>query len=291
MEALTAVAVAALTIYDMVKAVDKAMVIGDIRLMFKSGGRTGTYQTGARIGLKIGASIGICLNPNPTCNHEHRRRRHQPGCRLGDAAALRRPARAATFPTTPFSTPGIATRCGGCCPRRTPRSRRSSTATSFRRATRLRWVQSPAVGVGSLMFPELLASPVVVTSARGIRARAIAEHVIGVTIALARQLPLAMRAQVGASLGAGRARGAGVDVRTLQGQRMGIVGLGAIGIEVARIAAPFGIRVIGDPPPRRIEPVPPGVDDVWPPDRLADLLAAERRRRPGRAAHAGDASS
>jgi cyclic pyranopterin monophosphate synthase len=44
MEALTAVAVAALTIYDMVKAVDKAMVIGDIRLMFKAGGRTGTYS-------------------------------------------------------------------------------------------------------------------------------------------------------------------------------------------------------------------------------------------------------
>ena len=43
MEALTAVAVAALTIYDMVKAVDKTMVIGDIRLMRKSGGRSGTY--------------------------------------------------------------------------------------------------------------------------------------------------------------------------------------------------------------------------------------------------------
>jgi len=43
MEALTAVAVAALTIYDMVKAVDKTMVIGDVRLMFKSGGRSGTY--------------------------------------------------------------------------------------------------------------------------------------------------------------------------------------------------------------------------------------------------------
>jgi cyclic pyranopterin monophosphate synthase len=43
MEALTAVAVAALTIYDMVKAIDKTMVIGDITLMFKSGGRSGTY--------------------------------------------------------------------------------------------------------------------------------------------------------------------------------------------------------------------------------------------------------
>jgi cyclic pyranopterin monophosphate synthase len=44
MEALTAVAVAALTIYDMVKAVDKSMAIGDIRLVFKSGGKSGTYR-------------------------------------------------------------------------------------------------------------------------------------------------------------------------------------------------------------------------------------------------------
>src|SRR5499427_6745497 len=44
MEALTAVAVAALTIYDMIKAVDKAMTIGDIRLEYKSGGRSGIYR-------------------------------------------------------------------------------------------------------------------------------------------------------------------------------------------------------------------------------------------------------
>jgi cyclic pyranopterin monophosphate synthase len=44
MEALTAVSVAALTIYDMVKAVDKAMVIGGICVLEKSGGRSGHYQ-------------------------------------------------------------------------------------------------------------------------------------------------------------------------------------------------------------------------------------------------------
>jgi cyclic pyranopterin phosphate synthase len=44
MEALTAVSVAALTIYDMVKAVDKAMVIGAIRLIEKRGGRSGLYR-------------------------------------------------------------------------------------------------------------------------------------------------------------------------------------------------------------------------------------------------------
>ncbi len=44
MEALTAVAVAALTVYDMCKAVDRAMHIVDIRLTHKSGGKSGTYE-------------------------------------------------------------------------------------------------------------------------------------------------------------------------------------------------------------------------------------------------------
>ena len=44
MEALTAVAAAALTVYDMVKAVDKTMVIGEIRLIKKTGGRSGAYH-------------------------------------------------------------------------------------------------------------------------------------------------------------------------------------------------------------------------------------------------------
>jgi len=43
MEALTAVSVAALTIYDMVKAADKTMVIENIRLLRKTGGKSGTY--------------------------------------------------------------------------------------------------------------------------------------------------------------------------------------------------------------------------------------------------------
>jgi cyclic pyranopterin phosphate synthase len=44
MEALTAVAVAALTVYDMVKAIDKSMVIGDLVLVEKRGGKSGTYR-------------------------------------------------------------------------------------------------------------------------------------------------------------------------------------------------------------------------------------------------------
>ncbi len=135
---------------------------------------------------------------------------------------------------------------------------------------RLRWVQSPAVGVGGLLSPELVASPVVLTSARGIRARAIAEHVLGVTIALARHLPAAVRYQTAHEWAQDWFEGRG-RVRTLLNARMGIIGLGSIGAEVARVASGFGMRVSGirrDPH----RPAPPGVDEILPPERLDDLL-------------------
>jgi len=44
MEALTAVAVAALTVYDMCKAIDRGMIVTEIRLLKKSGGKSGTYE-------------------------------------------------------------------------------------------------------------------------------------------------------------------------------------------------------------------------------------------------------
>jgi phosphoglycerate dehydrogenase-like enzyme len=124
------------------------------------------------------------------------------------------------------------------------------------------------------MFPELLASPVVVTSARGIRARAIAEHVIGVTIALARRLPAALRAQAAHHWAQNELEGPMSGVRSLDGMRMGIVGLGSIGKEIVNLASPFGIRVSGIR--RRTSGSPPstiaGVDDVLSPERLPELL-------------------
>lgn len=48
MEALTAVSVAALTLYDMCKAIDRGMVIGEIRLERKTGGRSGEWRRGNR---------------------------------------------------------------------------------------------------------------------------------------------------------------------------------------------------------------------------------------------------
>ena len=44
MEALTGVSIGLLTIYDMVKAIDKGMIISDVQLEHKSGGKTGDFQ-------------------------------------------------------------------------------------------------------------------------------------------------------------------------------------------------------------------------------------------------------
>ena len=142
----------------------------------------------------------------------------------------------------------------------------------FALASRLRWIQVPAVGVGPVLFPDLVASPVVVTSTRGVRARAIAEHVLGVTIALARQLPLAIRAQVNHDWIQGSLEGEEVGIRTLEGRRLGLVGLGSIGTEIARVAAAFGLRVsaVRRQPNR---PRPDVVEEVMPADRLPDLLS------------------
>jgi phosphoglycerate dehydrogenase-like enzyme len=137
--------------------------------------------------------------------------------------------------------------------------------------TRLKWVQAPAVGVGHILSAELIESSIVLTSARGVRARAMAEHVLGVTLALARQLPFVIRRQVAHQWALDEIE-AGGAIRTLQHRRMGVVGLGAIGLEVARAAAGFGMRVSATR--RHVDLARPAfVDDVWPPERLNELLA------------------
>ena len=59
MEALTAVTVAALTVYDMCKAVDKTMVIGDVRLVGKTGGKSGDIRRAKVIAVNISEKKGV----------------------------------------------------------------------------------------------------------------------------------------------------------------------------------------------------------------------------------------
>jgi phosphoglycerate dehydrogenase-like enzyme len=137
-------------------------------------------------------------------------------------------------------------------------------------ARRLRWIHSPAAGVGNLLFPEMVASPVELTNNRGNSSATIAEHVIAVTLALLRGLPLAWRRQ-SERVWAQDQINAGPPMRTLRESRVLVIGLGSIGEAVARLASAFGAHVVGA---RRTadRPPPAGVAAVVTAGHLADEL-------------------
>jgi phosphoglycerate dehydrogenase-like enzyme len=111
-------------------------------------------------------------------------------------------------------------------------------------ARTLRWIHSPAAGIGNMLFPEMIASPVLMTNSRGNSAATIAEHTIGVTLALLRDLPLAMRRQV-AGIWAQDEFNAGARITMLRHCRVLIVGFGSIGREVGRLMSALGATVVG----------------------------------------------
>lgn len=136
-------------------------------------------------------------------------------------------------------------------------------------ARRLRWIHSPAAGVGGMLFREMVESPVVITNSRGMAAHTMAEHVVAVTLALFRHLPLAVIRQSQRVWAQDEisARGA----RRLAGATVLVVGLGAIGAAVAEKMAALGARVIAI---RRRTDAPPvqGVSEVLPPDALLSAI-------------------
>jgi phosphoglycerate dehydrogenase-like enzyme len=143
---------------------------------------------------------------------------------------------------------------------------------TFAAARALRWVHSPAAGIGGMLYPALVTSPVVLTNSRGMHAETIAEHVIAVSLALLRQLPIAVRrqaerrwAQDELSLPPG--------IRRIAGLRVGLVGLGAIGLAVARVMSALGAEVHATRRRARADR-PAFVASIVPSDRLHDLLRA-----------------
>ena len=135
-------------------------------------------------------------------------------------------------------------------------------------AARLKWIHSHAAGVGGMLFPEMIQSDVVLTNSRGLSAVTIGEHTIAVALALLRGLPLAAERQRQHRW----SQDEFVDgIRTLRGARVLVIGLGAIGAEVARLAAAFGASVTGIR--RRLDAgSPPGVDTLAGPGDLAREL-------------------
>src|SRR6266567_1544278 len=70
------------------------------------------------------------------------------------------------------------------------------TPAMLRSATRLRWAQSPTASMEKYLYPELVASPVVVTNMRGIFSDVIADHVFGYILMFAKNFHLYMRQQI-----------------------------------------------------------------------------------------------
>ncbi len=137
----------------------------------------------------------------------------------------------------------------------------------FALAKQLRWIHSPAAAVHQLMFPELVSSSVMVTNARDVHAPVVAEHVMALLLALAKQIPQAVRLQEKRSWGKDALR-----PRELAGATLGLVGLGSIGREVAKRASALGMRVIAvrkDPQKGSAE----GVERVLPSSGLDQMIA------------------
>ncbi len=113
----------------------------------------------------------------------------------------------------------------------------------FAQTRKLKWLHSTAAGVAQLMYPELRESGIEVTNIRGIHSAPMAEHVLGVLIALARRFPAAFRQQITSHWAQQDLWDAPVRPRELAGQVLLLVGFGTIGREVARRIRPLGMKI------------------------------------------------
>ncbi len=128
---------------------------------------------------------------------------------------------------------------------------------------KLRWAQSLTAGVeGWIALPDLPAN-LVLTCARGTHRESMPENIIGALLYVAKPYAAAVENQK-------QRKWAHATAQPLTGKTLGILGLGVIGQEVARIAAALGLRVIGTK--RRPEPMA-NVTDVFPPERTPEVLA------------------
>ncbi len=146
------------------------------------------------------------------------------------------------------------------------------------RAPNLGWVHSATSGVERALTPASRRRDVVVTNARGVFSRPIAEHVLLMILAVSRNLPELLELQ--------RERTwQPLEGRELRDLTVGVVGYGSIGRAVASLASAFGCRVVAmrrnpggpEPLPSDAEegfPFEPRVDRMVGPDGLYELLGA-----------------
>jgi phosphoglycerate dehydrogenase-like enzyme len=138
------------------------------------------------------------------------------------------------------------------------------------RASQLKWVHSPAAAVHQFMVPEFIASPAMLTNGRAVFGATVAEHVIALILALARQLPACLRFQTRRIWGQQLLWNSATRPKTIAGATLGLVGLGAIGSAVAERAKAVGMKVVAV----RQHPEKPAenVTAVYGPQEIAKLL-------------------
>jgi D-2-hydroxyacid dehydrogenase (NADP+) len=112
-------------------------------------------------------------------------------------------------------------------------------------AKNLKWLHSTAAGVAQLMYPELRESGIVVTNPSGIFSVPMAEHIMGLLVALARNFPDSVRYQGNSHWGQQDLWDKPQRLTELNGRLLLIVGYGSIGRELARRAHAFDLRVWG----------------------------------------------
>jgi D-2-hydroxyacid dehydrogenase (NADP+) len=111
------------------------------------------------------------------------------------------------------------------------------------RAPKLQWIHAVSAGVTQLMYPELRASGVVLTNATSVHAIPIAQHILGMLVALARRFPDSLRHQQQALWAQQELWTAPVKPRELTGQTILFIGFGEIGRETAKLLRPLQMHI------------------------------------------------
>lgn len=138
---------------------------------------------------------------------------------------------------------------------------------TFARARQLKWIQFGSTGIDHTTFPELLSSDIVLTTLGGIHQTPVAEHVLASMLAMTRRLDIAIRQQAEHRFDR---REIASKSDELAGKTTGIIGLGRIGMNIARLAKAFEMRVIGTK--RVVSGRYQCVDEVHPPTGLEHVL-------------------
>lgn len=135
-------------------------------------------------------------------------------------------------------------------------------------ASELRWLQAPAAGPeAGYYYDELVRHPVTVTNMRGTYTEIVAAHAVALLLALARDLPSYARQQAHHEW---RLHQDQSSCLFLPESTILIVGVGAVGGEVARLLAPFGGRLLGTD--ARLTDPPMGIDRLFPSHALTGVI-------------------